>query len=272
MIAGGSGAVPGAAGLHLVGGVSLLGPGEQARNLAFSTIEARARQVRAFVRDCGEYTWQWSAVMADKWLGDLRAVHHSLHALDTARLSGCGPVDQRVCDGPCLRVAGERERPCLLAFRGAALFKTAYGFGTRRNETRMLMPATSNATRRDGSSVLGAATEPGHRHQRGQSTAFLRSSGRAIAASDDLAAAAPGTRDPGDQRQNLGDPADAPASPGPSSRQDARLPPGPCGTRRRPSRRNLEALRPGRRLQVATDSTFVRGLPLVTPAAHGYRH
>lgn len=84
----GGGAAPGAAGLYLAGGLTLLRPEEQvfdamldgwrnqqlARNLAFSTIEARERQLRAFARHADCFPWQWTAQLADEWFGDLRGV------------------------------------------------------------------------------------------------------------------------------------------------------------------------------------------------------
>ena len=71
---GGTRLAPGAAGLHLVGGLPLLRPDEQvftamlngwrnqqlARNLAFSTIEGREKTVRAFVRHADAFPWAWS--------------------------------------------------------------------------------------------------------------------------------------------------------------------------------------------------------------------
>ncbi|WP_406314610.1 hypothetical protein OHA77_39935 [Streptosporangium sp. NBC_01639] len=66
------GVVPGAAGLHLVGGVALLRPEEQvfeamldgwrnqqlARNLALSTIEKREGRLRAFGEHAEAFPWQ----------------------------------------------------------------------------------------------------------------------------------------------------------------------------------------------------------------------
>jgi site-specific recombinase XerD len=82
--------MPGAAGLHLVGGVPLLRPEEQvfdamlegwanqqfARNLARSTVENRVNAVRAFARHAEAFPWQWSAALADEWFADLRGVRH----------------------------------------------------------------------------------------------------------------------------------------------------------------------------------------------------
>ena len=80
--------VPGAAGLHLAGGIPLLRPEEQvftamlegwrnqqlARNLALATIAARERAARAFTAHADTFPWLWTATMLDEWLGDLRAV------------------------------------------------------------------------------------------------------------------------------------------------------------------------------------------------------
>ncbi len=80
--------VPGSAWLQLVNGVPLLHPGEQvfeamltgwrnqqlARNLAFSTIEGRENQVRAFARHCERFPWEWSPQLAGEWFTGIRAV------------------------------------------------------------------------------------------------------------------------------------------------------------------------------------------------------
>jgi hypothetical protein len=82
------GVVPGAAGLYLVDGVSLLRPEEQvfsamlagfanqqlARNLARSTVEGRENSVKAFASYVNALPWQWSPAMIDEWLGDLRSL------------------------------------------------------------------------------------------------------------------------------------------------------------------------------------------------------
>jgi integrase/recombinase XerC len=79
---------PGAAGLHLAGGVPLLRPDEQvfaamlegwrsqqlARNLGVATIGKREAAVRAFARHADALPWAWAPQMLDEWLGDLRAV------------------------------------------------------------------------------------------------------------------------------------------------------------------------------------------------------
>ncbi|WP_241993099.1 tyrosine-type recombinase/integrase [Cryobacterium frigoriphilum] len=87
---GDEGVLSGSARLALVDGVSLLRPDEQvfdamlegwrnqglARNLALSTVLARERQVRAFQAHAGVFPWEWTALHADEWFADLRAVHH----------------------------------------------------------------------------------------------------------------------------------------------------------------------------------------------------
>ena len=89
-MAGDEGALSGSARLALVDGVTLLRPDEQvfeamlegwrnqglARNLASSTVLARERQVRAFQAHAGVFPWEWTALHADEWFADLRAVHH----------------------------------------------------------------------------------------------------------------------------------------------------------------------------------------------------
>lgn len=201
------GTAPGSAGLVLADGVALLRPAEQvfeailagwrdqqlARNLAFSTIEARVGSVRAFAVHADAFPWQWSAGHADEWFSDLRAVRHC--ARSTVRnyqgairsfcsylvdpAYGWGPACwdrfgthpiqvvhewnsavhvsetegesakraftraelQAFFDHADAQVAGKQEggrKGWLSAFRDAVMFKTAYAFGLRRNETRML--------------------------------------------------------------------------------------------------------------------------------------
>lgn len=88
------GSAPGAAGLHLVGGLPLLRPEEQvfeamldgwrnqqlARNLALSTIEQRMSRLRAFFVHAGTYPWEWLPQHADEWFGDLRSVRSVAHS------------------------------------------------------------------------------------------------------------------------------------------------------------------------------------------------
>ncbi|TDO44438.1 site-specific recombinase XerD [Kribbella sp. VKM Ac-2571] len=84
------GGIPGAAGLVLVDGVSLFRPEEQvfeamlegfanqqlARNLAYSTVQSREHQLRAFAGHAEAFPWLWSPHLADEWFSDLRAVRH----------------------------------------------------------------------------------------------------------------------------------------------------------------------------------------------------
>ena len=201
------GVAPGAARLHLVGGVSLLRPEDQvfaamlagfgnqqlARNLARSTVEGREHAVRAFAAYVNAFPWQWSPGMVDEWLGDLRslrelkrstirsyseAVRAFCHfvtdpayewAVTCEKYFGSHPVQvvhewntaahvqgneadakKRAftkkelhaffahCDEQVARIRAFGRKGWLPAFRDATLFKTAYAFGLRRNETRML--------------------------------------------------------------------------------------------------------------------------------------
>jgi site-specific recombinase XerD len=199
--------IPGAAGLVLAGGLPLLHPQEQvfdamvdgwrnqqlARNLAASTVAGREEKVRAFARHCDAFPWQWTAQLADEWLGDLRGVRgcarstvrgyqgavqlfcayvtdpaygwarecegrfgthpvQVIHEWNTAVHVADSEADARrraftrgelqaffdhVDDEVAARRAAGRKG-WMAAFRDAALFKTAYAFGLRRNETRML--------------------------------------------------------------------------------------------------------------------------------------
>ncbi|MGK5551982.1 hypothetical protein ACSNOI_10245 [Actinomadura kijaniata] len=72
---GGDGLAPGSARLHLVDGIALLRPDEQAfttmlegwrnqqlvRRLAFSTVESRQRMVRAFADHADAFPWEWTS-------------------------------------------------------------------------------------------------------------------------------------------------------------------------------------------------------------------
>jgi site-specific recombinase XerD len=193
--------------LHLVAGVALLRPDEQvfeamvegwrcqqvARNLAFGTVDARLRRLRAFTDHAGCYPWAWTPQTLDEWCTDLRAVRglrrSTLRGYQEAvrlfcdylvdpaygwaeqcqRLFGTHPV--QIChdwntavhvqeaegdatmraftrdelqalfdyaDEQVTRIRGAGRKGWLPAFRDATLFKTAYAFGLRRNETRML--------------------------------------------------------------------------------------------------------------------------------------
>lgn len=204
---GDEGALAGSARLVLLDGIALLRPDEQlfeamlegwrnqglARNLARSTVQARERQVRAFQAHAATFPWEWTALHADEWFADLRAVHHCTRstvrgyqvavrgfcsfALDPAygwaeecmRRFGTHPVQiitdvnsaQHVADvesEPAKRPFTRRElqdlfdyadeqvelkrsqgkKGWMAAFRDATIFKTAYGYGTRRTETQML--------------------------------------------------------------------------------------------------------------------------------------
>lgn len=202
-----SGDMPGAAGLFLIGGVSLLHPEEQvfeamlegyanqqrARNLAYSTIQNREHQLRAFTHHAEAFPWLWSSHLADEWFSDLRAVRHiarsTVRGYQVAIRGFCAYLtdpaygwasecEQRFGTHPiqvihevnaAAHVADSEAEPArraftraelqtlfdyaddevarkralgrkgwLSAFRDATIFKIAYGYGTRRNETRML--------------------------------------------------------------------------------------------------------------------------------------
>ncbi|MGW6602201.1 tyrosine-type recombinase/integrase [Streptomyces sp. NPDC055036] len=207
---GGDGTAPGAAVLHLVGGLPLLRPDEQvftgmlldgwrnqqlARNLAFGTISSREKAVRAFARHADCLPWDWSPALVDEWLGDLRSVRglkrSTLRNYQGAIRTFCSYLtdpaygwaescEQRFgthpvqvvhewntavhveeaeadsgkraftrdeiqalfdyADDQVGRVRGRGRKGWLPAFRDAVMFKTAYAYGLRRRETRMLEP------------------------------------------------------------------------------------------------------------------------------------
>ena len=198
---------PGAAGHHLIEGVSLLQPEEQvfaamregwraqqlARNLALDTIDGRERTVIAFAAHASAYPWAWTPVLLDEWMTDLRSVRRRQrstlrgyqHAVRTfcayltdpayGWVAECsarfGAYPIQIChewntavhvqeteadvgkraftrdelqaffdhaDDQVGRIRGRGRKGWLPAFRNATLFKVAYSFGLRRNETRML--------------------------------------------------------------------------------------------------------------------------------------
>jgi site-specific recombinase XerD len=120
------GVVPGAAAVHLAGGLALLHPDEQvftamldgwrnqqlARNLAVSTIDGRASAIRAFARHADALPWQWTAQHADEWFGDLRAVRgcarSTLRSYQNAVQLFCGYATDPAYDwaGECVQRFG----------------------------------------------------------------------------------------------------------------------------------------------------------------------
>jgi integrase/recombinase XerC len=166
---------------------------QAARNLAFATITARLRVIRAFTSHVNSYPWQWLPQMVDEWCMDLRAVRRLRRstvrgyqealrlfcdyltdpaygwAAECQHRFGSHPV--QVChdwntaahvqdteaepakraftvdelqalfdyaDEQVTRIRGAGRKGWLPAFRDATLLKTAYAYGLRRNETRML--------------------------------------------------------------------------------------------------------------------------------------
>jgi integrase/recombinase XerC len=104
--------------------------------------------VRAFARHCEVFPWEWSPQLADEWFTDLRAVRgiarSTLRSYQEALRMFCAFItdpaygwaeqcEVRFGTHPIQIVEG-----WLPAFRDATLFKVAYAFGLRRNETRML--------------------------------------------------------------------------------------------------------------------------------------
>ena len=148
-----------------------------ARNLAASTVEGRRATVRAFAAAANAFPWQWVPQMLDEWLGDLRSIRHvkrtTIRSYQDAVRSFCQYVSHPIqvvhewntavhaqeneadaakraftlrelhtffsyCDDQVDRIRSFGRKGWLPAFRDATLFKTAYAYGLRRNETRML--------------------------------------------------------------------------------------------------------------------------------------
>lgn len=143
---------PGAAALHLVGGVPLLHPDEQvfaamtqgwraqqlARNLAVATIDSRLAIVRAFAVHTDCHPWHWRAQMLDEWLGDLRAVRH----LSRSTIRGYASTISAFCTfltdpaygwtEECLRRFGTHPVQVVHAWNTAAHTQEIEGSPTRR--------------------------------------------------------------------------------------------------------------------------------------------
>lgn len=115
---GDGGGPAGTARLHLADGLALLRPEEQvftamldgwraqqlARNLAFSTVDGRAKAVEAFACHAGGFPWQWSPGAVDEWFADLRAVRHlkrsTLRSYQEALRGFCSYVTDPAYDWP----------------------------------------------------------------------------------------------------------------------------------------------------------------------------
>jgi integrase len=143
-----SGPVPGIASLHLVDGVALLRPEEQVFEGMLAGF-ANQQLARNLARSVHEWN---TAVHVQDGESDAKKrafTKAELHAFFAH------------CDDEVARARAFGRKGWLPAFRDAALFKTAYAYGLRRNETRMLDAADSAATRTGPSSASSACVGSG---------------------------------------------------------------------------------------------------------------
>ena len=153
---GAGGLVPGSAGLHLAGGVPLLRPEEQvftamldgwrnqqlARRLAFSTVQARERAVRAFAVHADTFPWAWRPQHVDDWMTDLRAVRglrrSTLRGYQIAVRLFCGYVTDPAYGWPgqCQARFGTHPVQVVHEWNAAVHVQDAEGDPSRRAFTR----------------------------------------------------------------------------------------------------------------------------------------
>lgn len=126
-----------------------LGDLRSLRELKHSTIRSYSEAVRAFCHFVTDPVYEWSATCEDRF-----GTHpiQVVHEWNTAVHVQAGEADPRKraftrkelhaffahCDDEVARIRAFGRKGWLPAFRDATLFKTAYAFGLRRNETRML--------------------------------------------------------------------------------------------------------------------------------------
>lgn len=119
------------------------------RNLRHSTLRTYQGTIRAF---CGFVTdpgYGWAAICQDRFGTHPVQVIHDWNAAVHVQEAESGPIKRAFtrdelqaffdyADEQVGRVRGRGRKGWLPAFRDAMLFKTAYAFGLRRNEARML--------------------------------------------------------------------------------------------------------------------------------------
>lgn len=119
------------------------------RNLHHSTLRTYQGTIRSF---CGFVTdpgYGWATICQDRFGTHPIQVIHEWNAAVHVQEAESGPVKRAFtrdelqaffdyADEQVVRVRGRGRKGWLPAFRDAMLFKTAYAFGLRRNEARML--------------------------------------------------------------------------------------------------------------------------------------
>ena len=133
-----------------------LGDLRSLRDLKRSTIRSYSEAVRAFCHFVTDPLYEWAAVCEERFgTYPVQVVHEwntAVHVQDNeadAKKRAFTKAELHAffahCDDQVARIRAFGRKGWLPAFRDAALFKTAYAYGLRRNETRMLDVADFSA-------------------------------------------------------------------------------------------------------------------------------
>lgn len=126
-----------------------LGDLRSLRDLKHSTIRSYGEAIRAFCHFITDPLYEWATICQERFgTHPIQVVHEwntAVHAQDNEsdpkKRAFTKPELQAFfahCDDEVARIRAAGRKGWLPAFRDATLFKTAYAFGLRRNETRML--------------------------------------------------------------------------------------------------------------------------------------
>jgi len=126
-----------------------LGDLRSLRDLKRSTIRSYSEAVRAFCHFVTDPLYEWTATCEERFgTHPVQVVHEwntAVHVQDNeadARKRAFTKAELHAffahCDDQVARIRAFGRKGWLPAFRDATLFKTAYAYGLRRNETRML--------------------------------------------------------------------------------------------------------------------------------------
>ena len=126
-----------------------LGDLRSLRDLKRSTIRSYAEAVRAFCHFVTDPLYEWTAACEERFgTHPVQVVHEwntAVHVQDNeadAKKRAFTKAELHAffacCDDQVARIRAFGRKGWLPAFRDATVFKTAYAYGLRRNETRML--------------------------------------------------------------------------------------------------------------------------------------
>jgi integrase/recombinase XerC len=126
-----------------------LGDLRSLRDLKRSTIRSYSEAVRAFCHFVTDPAYEWSATCEERFGTHPIQVVHEWNTAAHVQANEADPKKRAFtkkelhnffarCDDEVARIRAFGRKGWLPAFRDATLFKTAYAFGLRRNETRML--------------------------------------------------------------------------------------------------------------------------------------